>query len=235
MITKRVFNAAFNASLPVLMGYLAMGMASGILLAKTVSIPCLPLWAFLTSAVNISGAFQFLLVDWVKNTTVLFQVVLLTICLNLRYAMYGFSLLERFKNVPLLQKLYLIWALTDETYAIQVANKVPEGEDSVSYCLTVAALDHFYWFAGVTAGAVIGGSLPFNCQGIDFAMTALFLVVLVDQCKERINRMPAVIGGVIALIWGLTAGVDRMLLPAIPCVLVILFLFRKKLLKEKTA
>ena len=79
MITKRVFNAAFKASLPVLMGYLAMGMASGILLAKTVSIPCLPLWAFLTSAVNISGAFQFLLVDWVKNTTVLFQVVLLTI------------------------------------------------------------------------------------------------------------------------------------------------------------
>ncbi|MBR3709012.1 MAG: AzlC family ABC transporter permease, partial [Lentisphaeria bacterium] len=127
MITKRVFNAAFKASLPVLMGYLAMGMASGILLAKTVSIPCLPLWAFLTSAVNISGAFQFLLVDWVKNTTVLFQVVLLTICLNLRYAMYGFSLLERFKKVPLLQKLYLIWALTDETYAIQVANKVPEG------------------------------------------------------------------------------------------------------------
>lgn len=235
MITKRVFNAAFKASLPVLMGYLAMGMAAGILLAKTVSISHLSFWAFLTSAVNISGAFQFLLVDWVQNQTGLFQVVLLTICLNLRYAMYGFSLLERFKDVPLLQKLYLIWALTDETYAIQVENKVPEGENSVSYCLTVAALDHFYWFAGVTAGAIIGRNLPFNCEGIDFAMTALFLVVLTDQCRERVNRMPAIIGAVLALVWGLTAGVDRMLLPAIPCVLVILFLFRKKLLKEKAA
>ncbi len=231
-MTKRVLRAAFTASLPVLMGYLAMGMAAGILLAKTVFISDLPLWAFLTSGVNISGALQFLLVDWIRNSTPLAQVVLLTFCLNLRYAMYGFSLLERYKNVKLTTKLYLIWALTDETYAIQVANKVPEGEDCISYCLAVAVFDHFYWVAGVVAGTLIGTGLPFDCTGIDFAMTALFLVILTDQWKEKINRIPAVIGLLAALSSRLFTGTDNMLLIAIPLMLTVLFLFRKKLLGQ---
>lgn len=237
-MTKRVLKAAFTASLPVLMGYLAMGMAAGILLAKTVEIPAMPLWAFLTSFVDISGALQFLIVDWIRNQTGMMDVFLLTLCLNLRYAMYGLSLLERFRGLPILQKLYLIWALTDETYAIQVANKVPEGEDSISYCLAVAAFDHFYWVLGVVSGALIGSHLPFDSRGIDFAMTALFLVVLTDQCREKFNRLPAVIGLVIVLISRYFFHTGDMLLPAIPVVLIVLFLFRKPLLaigrKEET-
>ncbi len=232
-MNKIVLRAAFTASLPVLMGYLTMGMAAGILMAKMVSAPALSLWAFLTSAVNVSGALQFLLADWMRSSTPLTQVILLTFCLNLRYAMYGFSLLERFRNIGIAKKMYLIWALTDETYALQVANKVPPGQDSVAYCLAVAVFDHFYWVAGVVAGCVIGSELPFDCRGIDFAMTALFLVILTDQWREKINRLPAVIGLGAALFSRLWTGTDKMLLIAIPLMLTILFLFRGKLLKSE--
>ncbi len=231
-MTKRVIRAAFIASLPVLMGYLAMGMAAGILLAGTIHIPDISLWAFLTSFVNISGALQFLLVDWIDKGTPMIDVILLTLCLNLRYAMYGFSLLERFRGLPLPLKYYLIWTLTDETYAIEVANKVPEGEDSVSYCIAVAAFDHFYWIAGVVSGSLLGTVLTFNTSGIDFAMTALFLVILVDQCREKINRIPALIGACAALFTRCFFATDKMLLPTIPLILILLFVFRKPLLKN---
>ncbi len=231
-MTKRVFRAAFVHSLPVLMGYVAMGMAAGILLAKKVEMPCRTGWAFLTSMVNISGALQFLLVEWTANPIPLTSVVLLTLCLNLRYAMYGFSLLDRFRPLGFGLKSYLVWTLTDETYAIEVANRVPEGEDSIAYCLSVAALDHFYWVAGVVAGALIGGELPIDSRGIDFAMTALFLVILTDQCRERINRLPAVIGLVSALFCRvvLAMPIGKMLLPTIPLMVGVLLVFRKRLL-----
>lgn len=233
MINKRVLKAAFTVSLPVLMGYMAMGMAAGILLAKTTDIGGVSFWAFVTSSINISGALQFLIADWAKNMTPMTQVILLTLCLNLRYALYGFSLLERFKKASLPVRLYLIWALTDETYAIQVANKVPEGEDSISYCLAVAAFDHLYWVAGVVTGAVIGSSLPFDCRGIDFAMTALFLVILTDQCRAKYNRLPALIGAGAALISRGFLDTGNMLLCAIPLMVCVLILLQYAAGKEK--
>ncbi|MBP5320912.1 MAG: AzlC family ABC transporter permease [Kiritimatiellae bacterium] len=231
-VTRRLFRTAFIHSLPVLMGYVAMGLAAGILLAKTVVMPHLAGWAFLTSAVNISGALQFLLVEWTAHPLPLTGVVVLTLCLNLRYAMYGFSLLERFRPLGFGLKSYLIWTLTDETYAIEVANRVPEGEDSTAYCLLVAALDHLYWVVGVVAGALIGGELPFDSKGIDFAMTALFLVILTDQCRERINRWPSLIGLGAALVCRCVLGLPtaKMLLPTIPLMLLLLLIFRKRLL-----
>lgn len=226
-----MLRTAFVHSLPVLMGYLAMGMAAGILLAKSVNIPWRAVYAALTSGVNISGALQFLIVDWVKNSTSLADVMVLTLCLNLRYAMYGFSLLERFAGVSWSKKFYLIWTLTDETYAIEVANKVPPGGDSVTYCLMVAAFDHAYWIIGVTSGAVLGAQLPFACKGIDFAMTALFLVILTDQLRERVNRFPALIGIAAALAARMFFPTGKMLLPTIPLMLMVLLFLRKRLLR----
>ena len=188
-MTKRVFKAAFVSSLPVLMGYSAMGMAAGILLAGTVKLKFLPFWAFLSSGINISGALQFIMVNWTEALLPLTQVALLTFCLNVRYAMYGFSLIEKFRPLPWLKRGYLIWSLTDETYALEVdsAARTPAGENQLDFCLGVAFLDHLYWLIGVTAGAVIGAALPFDSRGIDFAMTALFLVVLTDQCQSKIS------------------------------------------------
>lgn len=213
-MTKRVFKAAFISSLPVLMGYTAMGMAAGILLAGTVKLTALPFWAFLSSSINASGALQFIMVNWCDAMIPFTQVALLTFCLNVRYAMYGFSLIEKFRPLPLWKRAYLIWSLTDETYALEVDDRTPEGENPLDFCLGVAFLDHLYWTGGVVAGALIGGALPFSSEGIDFAMTALFLVVLTDQCQDKLNRKAALVGLVSAICGRVFFSTSNMLIPA---------------------
>ena len=228
-MTGRSWKAAFVSSLPVLMGYTTMGMAAGILLARNGGISHAPLWGFLTSLTSISGALQFILVEWARDRTALLTVALLTFCLNIRYAMYGLSLLERFHGIGIWRKLYLIWTLTDETYALEVENKHPDGESSLSYCLLVAALDHLYWVVGVFAGALIGAALPFQTKGIDFAMTALFLVILTDQCRDKANRLPAVIGIVSALVARLFFSTDNMIIPTMCLMLATFLVCRRRL------
>lgn len=168
VFTRKVTIAAFRASLPVLMGYLAMGFAAGVLLAEKTGLGFF--WAFLTSATSISGALQFLLVDMFCNQTALHSVAILTFCLNLRYALYGLPLIQRWKDLRLPLKLYMIMTLTDETFALEVENKTPPGEDSLTYCFLIAALDHLYWISGVVLGNTAGGLLSFDSTGIDFAM-----------------------------------------------------------------
>ena len=232
MIEKRTFKAAFTATLPVLMGYLTMGMAAGILLAGRIPRPDTVFWGFVTSATSISGALQFALVEWIVRHTSLLDVAMLTIFLNCRYAMYGLSLLERFRAANPLKKAYLVWTLTDETYALETECRCPAGGNPLDYCFAVAMLDHLYWVAGVTAGTLIGRQLPFSNKGIDFAMTALFLVILTDQCREKRNRIPAAIGALAAVAGWLIFGTDRMLIPAMALMVTAFLLGRKRLDRE---
>ena len=235
MFTRKVLKSAWLSTIPVLMGYLTMGFAAGILFAGRVQTPSAGFWAFLTSFTSISGALQFLLSEWAEKHTPLLDVALLTVCVNLRYAMYGFSLLERFRGIPWWKKCYLVWTLTDETYALEVENKTPPGESSLSYCLAVAGLDHFYWVAGVTAGALAGSSFPFDNRGIDFAMTALFLVILTDQCREARNRLPAAIGLAATVFCRFFFPPDKLLIPAMILMLALLLAGRKKIEPKKEA
>lgn len=226
VFTRKVAAAAFRASLPVLMGYLAMGFAAGVLLAEKTGLGFF--WAFLTSGTSISGALQFLLVDMFCNQTSLLSVAVLTFCLNLRYALYGLPLIQRWKNLRLPLKLYMIMTLTDETFALEVENKTPPGEDSLTYCFLIAALDHIYWISGVVLGNTAGGFLNFNSTGIDFAMQALFIVILLDQLKQKGNRLPTLLGGICAIPC-LILSPQNMLIPAIVLLLIGLLLFRKKI------
>ncbi|MBE6384467.1 MAG: AzlC family ABC transporter permease [Lentisphaerae bacterium] len=229
LMKKKNWQSAFKDTLPVLMGYLAMGAAAGIVLAGTLpTLPAMPLWGTVSSTLSISGALQFIMVDWLKESIPLTDVVLLTLFLNLRYAMYGFSLIERFEGIPRWKKWYLIWTLTDETYALQCADKRQDKQDSVDYCMKVAFLDHCYWVSGVSLGALVGSALPFNCRGIDFAMTALFLVILTDQLREKSNKLPALTGFAAALLARCFFPVDKMLIPAMIVMTAVFLIFRKK-------
>ena len=224
-----VVRRAFISSLPVMMGYLAMGFAAGVLLAAHSGISMPAVWGAITSATSISGALQFMIVDWARMQTPLMQVALLTLCLNIRYAMYGLSLIGKFKNITWWKKLYLIWSLTDETYALEVAEKESSHNDSIRYCLTLAALNHLYWIAGVTSGAVAGMALPFSDKGIDFAMTALFIVIAVGQWKGTRNHLPAAIGCLATLASLRLAGEDNMLILALVVIVAALLVFSPKM------
>ena len=111
---------------------------------------------------------------------------------------------------------------------MQCADKRTGKADSVDYCMKVAFLDHCYWIAGVTLGCIAGGALPFNCEGVDFAMTALFLVILTDQLREKSNRLPAVTGLGSAVLARLFFSVDRMLIPAMVLMTAVFLIFRRK-------
>ena len=227
-----ILRQAFVASLPVLTGYSTMGFAAGVLLALHGGLSFSWLWAGASSAILVSGPLQFLFVDWVRSGTAYADVAALVVCLNIRYSLYGLSLLDRFAAAPWPVRAYMIGTVTDETYALQVQCPYPPGPRSTRYCLLLAAFDHAYWIFGVVAGAMAGAALPFAAKGIDFAMTALFLVILTDQCRDRANRLPALVGAVSAIVAAVVLyfvfGSWKMLVPAMALIVAALLLLRRQ-------
>jgi 4-azaleucine resistance transporter AzlC len=190
---------AFSDSIPVMAGYGTMGFAAGVLLSVHGAIPVPAFWGALSSATFISGPLQYLFVDWVRVSASIGGVLFVVLCVNLRYSLYGLSLLNTFRGMKFWTRAYLIAGITDETYALEVACKLPM-EQKRKYCLFLTMLDHLYWVIGVTLGALVGASVSMPSKGIDFAMTSLFLVILTEQCREYANRMPALIGVVSSIL-----------------------------------
>ena len=222
----KAFSAAFKETLPVLMGYSTMGMAFGILLVKEAHLNWL--WAGLCSVSILSGSLQFAAVEMLRDAIPLWQVALLSLLINIRYCVYGLPLIDDFRRCGAL-KYYLIGMLSDETYAIQVQDRRPPEADRRKFLFYVAALDHFYWVFGSVTGALIGGVLPWDMRGVDFAMTALFLVILTDQCREKRQRIPAAIGLTATIIARLVCGESHMLPAAMLMMIATLLLLRPKL------
>lgn len=232
---KKICKIAFTDSLPVLMGYISMGIAFGILLVAQVRSSDAST-AALMSFTTISGSMQFAAVEILShagNYTVLLTA-LLALLINIRYAMYGISLVRHFRNYPWYIRCYLTWSLTDETYALESSTKF-RGKKRMYYSLLVSLFDHCYWLTGSVLGAAAGAFIKFDTTGIDFAMTALFIVVLVDLLRDKNNRIPGLIGGastLLALIFFvifLPGTVNRMLLAAMALIISTLLLLRKKL------
>jgi 4-azaleucine resistance transporter AzlC len=190
---------AFSDSIPVMAGYGTMGFAAGVLLSVHGAIPVPAFWGALSSATFISGPLQYLFVDWVRVSASIGGVLFVVLCVNLRYSLYGLSLLNTFRGMKFWTRAYLIAGITDETYALEVACKLPM-EQKRKYCLFLTMLDHLYWVIGVTLGALVGASVSMPSKGIDFAMTSLFLVILTEPCREHANRMPSLIGVVSSIL-----------------------------------
>ena len=208
MTTKETFRKAFSASLPVLAGYLVMGAAFGILLAdKGYSV----WWAVGISLTMYTGSLQFLAVNLLSTGASLISAALLTVMVNGRYLFYSISMLGRYRKMGK-AKPYLIFSLTDETYAL-VCAKPPEGVDVKKYDLFISLLDQCYWVCGCTLGALVGSAITFNTQGVDFAMTALFVVVFVEQLMNNKDHTPAIMGIIVACVCLAVFGAENFLIP----------------------
>lgn len=236
---KSVFGTAFADSIPVMAGYGTMGFAAGVLLAVKGGVSFPAFWALVSSAAFISGPLQYLFVDWVRTSASIGGILFVVLCVNLRYSLYGLSLLETFRGAGFWPRMYLIAGITDETYALEVACRM-ERSEKIRYCLYLTALDHLYWIAGVTAGALAGSAVELPSKGIDFAMTSLFLVILTEQCRDRANRKPALIGGVsavavfgvIAMMFGVACACADMLIPSMMLMVTALLAARRHVEKE---
>lgn len=216
---------AFARSLPVLAGYLVLGLGFGVLLAsKGYGLG----WAVVMSTLIYAGSMQYLAVDLLAGGASLVAAALMTLTVNARHLFYGVSMVERYRDAGP-AKPYLVFALTDETYSLVCSGDPPAGVDRKGYFLLVSLLDHLYWIAGSALGALVGGVLPFDSTGIDFSMTALFLVVMTEQWRTSRDHRPALVGlGVsLACLW--VFGASDFLIPAMVGITAVLTLLRSRL------
>ena len=215
---------AFLASLPVMAGYVVLGTGFGILLS---SKGYGPLWSLAMSLFIYAGSMQYLAVDLLTGGATLITSALTALMVNARHLFYGISMIGKYRDTGA-YKPYLIFALTDETYSLN-CGALPEGvTDGPTYYFLVSLFNHSYWVAGSLLGAVLGYVIPFNTEGIDFALTALFVTVFVEQWLSTKDHIPALIGVFSSVVCLLLFGADGFLIPAMALITALLALYGKK-------
>ena len=225
---KKAFRKAFPYTIPVLTGYLFIGIAFGVMYAeKGYSF----LWAILMSLLVYAGSGQYLAVNFFVPGFSFLQVIFLTFMVNVRHIFYGISLLEKFNKMGK-KRWYMIFGLTDETYSLLCTTNVPEDVEEDKFLFAISIMNHSYWVLGSAIGAIAGTVLPINSEGIDFAMTALFVVIFVEQWMEKKNRIPEIIGVTVAIVALMVFGASSFVLPAMLAIVALLFIGRKRLDKE---
>lgn len=180
---RRIFKCALVDTVPIMMGYLTMGFAAGVLMGVQSGTPCPALWAGLCGFAFVSGTLSFAIVPAIAGGYSLGAVALLTLGINFRYALYGFALVGRWKPLSFWRKLFLVHSLADEIYALDVACPLPESKRN-RYSFYNHLLCTAYWVVGTTAGGAAGAALPIPSKGIEFAMCALFIVIFTEQIRK---------------------------------------------------
>lgn len=221
---RKALAAAFPHTVPVLMGYLSIGVVFGWMMsAAGFALP----WSAAMSMTIYAGSGQYLGVDLLANAAPLADAAFLTLVINFRHLVYGLSMLEKFQGMGW-RKLYMIFSLTDETYALLAGVQAPEGVEEKRFYFSIALLDHLYWIAGSLIGATAGALIAIDTEGIDFAMTALFLVIAVDQWRAGTCHTPAFLGaiGTLACLFAMGPDGGRFLIPALVILVAGLLLLR---------
>lgn len=223
---------AWKQSIPVMLGYIFLGIAFGLLLQNAgYSF----LWAFLISVVVYAGSMQFVLVTLLTSGASLLSAALMTLFINGRHIFYGLSFVEKFKKMGKVYP-YLVFSLTDETYSVLCGTKIPEGMEEKKVFFWISFLDQCYWVLGSVIGALAGSYITFDSTGIDFSMTALFIVIVVEQWQGTKTHFPALLGAVCGILWLIVLGPDQFILPALcSCVAILLLARRKVSLAEEVA
>ena len=221
-MNERTFKAAFLNTVPVMTGYLFLGAGFGIILQQNgYGLP----WAIAMSIFIYAGSMQFVGVGLLSGGAGFAATALTTLMVNARHLFYGISMVDTYKNAGK-KKPYLIFALSDETYSLVSNPVLPEGVSRIPYCFLVSLFDQCYWVLGSAVGSLLG-NLPLDFTGIDFALTALFVTIFVEQWLSTKNHLPALVGVVSAVACLLIFGADNFLIPTMILIAAILVMTRK--------
>ena len=213
---------ALKLTVPVMCGYLFLGTAFGATLAQAGFGPA---WALMMSGLVYAGSLQFVMVPLMASGAGLAAVALTALMVNARHLFYGVSYIERFRRMRALVRPYMVFSLTDETYSVFCS--LPENE-SDGVMVRVALYDHLYWITGSMIGSLLARQLPFDLTGIDYSMTALFIVICVERMMNAKDRLPLAIGGVCAVVCLLLLGPDAFLAPALAVTALLLVVLCRK-------
>ena len=217
-----IVRKAFLKSLPVMAGYIVLGIGFGILLGNA---GYGVVWSAAMAVFIYAGSMQYVGVSLLAGGAGILAAILTTVMVNARHLFYSISMIGRYKNAGR-YKPYLIFALTDETYSLLCDGETPDQENADLYRFLVSLFNHMYWITGCVLGSLLGAVLPFSSAGIEFSMTALFIASFTEQWIRTREHLPAVTGLLSTLLCLLLFGPDGFLIPAMLLITFILTLLR---------
>lgn len=226
----KALKAAFPHTIPVFTGFTFLGIAYGILMnSEGYGLG----WIVLMSLVVFAGSMQYVAITLLTSIFNPIAALMLTLMVNARHIFYGISMLDKYKGTGKF-KPYLIFGMCDETFSIICSTEPPEGVNRNWFMFFITLLDHGYWVLGSALGGLLGYMVSFNTKGLDFVLTALFVVIFIGQWKTQKNHSPAVIGVVCTVICLVLFGKSNFIIPSMLLILAVLTIFKNKFTKEIT-
>ena len=222
---KESFKFAFPHTIPIMAGYIFLGIPFGLL---AVSQGFSPLFAILMSVIIYSGAIQYAAIDVFLASFNPMNAIILTLMVGARHIFYGIAMLTKFSKLDS-KKYYTIFGLTDETFSVLVSIDIPENlsRDWVYFFITL--LNQIYWVSGTVIGILLGSMITINLEGIDFVLTALFITIFVDQWLNSSSKVPALVGILSGLLCLILFGANNFMIPAMVFIVgFFLYRFNKK-------
>lgn len=219
---KRTIRQAFYKSIPVLAGYVVLGIGFGILMRDA---GYGVLWTAAMSLFIYAGSLQYVGVGLLAGGASVLTTAITSLMVNARHLFYSISMIEKYRDAGK-YKPYMIFALTDETYSLLCDGMTPSGVEPNQYRFLVSLFNHSYWVAGSIIGSLLGAVLPFSTEGIEFSMTALFVAAFTEQWLTTKDHVPALTGLICTLLCLVVFGRDNFLIPAMLLITLVLTLLR---------
>ena len=232
MVSKKIkaaFFAAFPNTIPIFAGFLFLGIAYGIYMNQSGFKFYYPMFM---SFIIFAGSVEFATVSWLLGSFDPVNIFFLTLMINARHLFYGLSMLEKY-NIPGWKKLYLIYGMCDESFSINATIDVPKDIDRGLFMFFVTMLNQIYWVAGATIGGIFGSFIPFDTKGIEFVMTALFVVIFLENWLKEKDHSASVIGLFISFICLIIFKGTNFIIPSMIIILSVLTLLRGRLEKHE--
>lgn len=224
---KKAFLEAFPHTIPIFAGFCFLGMTYGIYM----NVSGFSFWyPMLMSLTIFAGSVEFVTVNLLLGAFNPIQALVMALMINARHLFYGISMLDKYKDTGW-KKFYLIFGMCDESFSINYTAEIPEDVDRGWFMFFVNLLNQFYWVLGATLGGVFGSLIHFNTEGLEFVMTALFVVIFMDQWMRKKNHMASFVGLGLSLICLLVFGAEDFMIPAMLGILGVMTLLRKPLEK----
>lgn len=230
MILKTL-KKAFPYTIPIFAGFWFLGLAYGIYMNVSGFSFVYPM---VMSLIIFGGSLEFVAVEMLLSPFAPLQVLIMTLLIQARHLFYGLSMLDKFKGLGW-KKYYLIFGMCDETFSINYTAEIPEDVDSGWFMFFVTLLNHFYWFSGATIGGLIGSLLHFNTDGISFVMTAMFVVIFLEQWLKEKRHISAYIGLGASALCLIMFGADSFMIPTMVTIISLLTVLRKPLERTEVA
>lgn len=222
---QNAFKAAFPHTIPIFAGFWFLGMTYGVYM----NVSGFSFWYPMIMSLTIfAGSMEFVAVNLLLGVFNPLQALAMTLMINARHLFYGISMLNKYRGNGW-KDIYLIFGMCDESFSINYTAEIPKGIDKGWFMFFVTLLNHFYWFFGATLGGIFGSLIHFNTEGLDFVMTAMFVVIFLEQWLKEKNHISSVAGLLISLLCLIAFGSENFIIPAMLAILGVLTLLRKPL------